>query len=271
MEQKIPYITEGNQELVIILLDYSNSMYSMKVADEEYVPVNKYLAVQDAIEKLLEQIVSTNKKDHILVAIVPFAGKAKQLKIGEFDISYYPSKMWLANSNIKAAFNNLNEDTSEIGRSTSFTEAFVEAKNVAEHFFTQSTIGKEFKHAVSILFFSDGLDMSGTNFLDTVKSILEELNDLVKASITNSENQENFSIASIAIGSDADEDTMIAISTPFTERQSKHLDELKLNSPDVVAAIMDDRCYLKLEAEDGNISTVELKILRKFLFLVTES
>jgi hypothetical protein len=264
----------GRQELLVLLVDASSSMYVGEDANGQTVGVNKHSQVQNTINALITQINATNKQDNILIAIVVFAENATILKADSSEFSYNPSRIWLANDNIQnrwASVNNFKGSLRTlIGKNTSFISAFTQAKVIIDEFINDDRIGPENRHGISIMFFSDGNDNSNNEqLLQSIGEIIGNIKNTIRTNILERANQENFSISSIAIGKDADETTMKVISTPYTQIQDAQISTLRSRDIKASMCVDEHRCYLKLNANNDTIVESELKVLRKFLFLVT--
>jgi hypothetical protein len=266
----------GKQELLILLVDSSSSMYVEEDSSGQTVSVNKYNQVQNAIQSLIKQINISNKQNNILISIVPFAERTVTLKPDGLESKYYQSKTWIENENIQNLFALINNFSSPkrtaIGHLTSFISAFSEAKTIVDSLFTDDRIAPENRHGISIMFFSDGWNYPKSDtLLSNLETIIAAIKGSIEVNIVDKLKRDNFSISSIAIGKEADEITMKTISTPYSIKQEKHISDLRKKDMNASMCVDEYRCYLKLNANNNTITDHELRVLRKFLFLVTET
>lgn len=261
----------GKQELLILLVDLSGSMYT----DDNNNVLNKYLQVQNSIHSLIERINSTNKANHILISIVLFAEKTWTIELFDDESPYNHSKDWLNVHDIENFFKRFNMEHDDrlerIGLNTSLSEAFIQSKKIIEYFFADNNIAPENKKGVSIMLFSDGIENISADLISSLETIKTAIQNQVEEKIVNPDDKNNLGISSIAIGKDADELVLKTISTPYSERQWAHIKRLRESDIEASNRLDPLKCFLKLNANNNCIDDNELNVLRKFLYLVTDS
>ena len=267
---------EGRQELLILLLDVSGSMYCVEAPGGETILVNKYSQVQSAIIALLKKIDVSNKQNNIVISVVPFSSNSAVLKLNGSNANFYPTQTWLEGNRIQSLFDEVNDfgngRRQTLGNLTSFVNAFKQASKVSTSFFKDTRIAPENRHGISIMLFSDGQNCpESDSLLSDIGDIIEEIKLDIKSNIADVKKRDNFSINCVAIGEDADEITLKTISSPYTQKQEKHISDLRKIDANVSMSVDEYRCYLRLNAANDSISEYELNILRKFMFLVTDT
>lgn len=261
---------EGLQELLIILLDCSSSMYAITKRQK----VNKYLKVQDAIQKLLERIKDSNKSNHILISIIPFADFAFSISPSSEDYSY--AQAWLKDNYLASKLHKVNtantEERLKLGTRSSFVRSFDEATKVALKFCKDERIPNNFRYALSIMFFSDGHNYpKDENFIQKIQNSISAMRNSFDKSCNRDNILSNFSLSAIAIGQEVDRDFLYSLATPYTIKQEEHLQTLQTTNTEAAMCVDKKRCLLHLSAKGDSIAPHEALILRKFLFLVTET
>lgn len=265
---------EGKQELLIFLLDLSLSMYSVQSGPDENSPTNKHVQVENCVKQLLEKISASNKNEHILVSMVAFASKAVTPKVFfTTEDGYYTAKEYVKDNKVSKFKKECElQRSSCIGINTSIIDAFQEAKTIIKTYCDDDDIAPEHKKGITIMLFTDGTDNCSDQMLIDLQSQIIEAKKMFTDSSTVNDKNDNFNICSIAIGKDADQQTLITIASPLSLKLQKHLDTL-MKADKRVARILTvpDVCYLKINTENDNISESEISILRKLLLLVTET
>lgn len=266
----------GIQELLILLVDVSASMYVVEDPNDsnKTIETNKHKQVQSAIESLVKRINKSPKQANIQISIVPFAEKAVPFQIIDEKLKYYSSKKIIQDTGLSNYFNKIRDfsspDRKQIGKYTSLSEAFKEAKNIVEDFCTDDRISPENKFSVTIMLFSDGDDNMNKNFVNQIDNDIDSIKSTLSKVVRSKTLADNFCICCIAIGKDALHNILLALSSPFSIEQQNNLEELKQINPQMVMVLEHTiRCYLSLNATNDTISDDELEILRNFMFLVT--
>lgn len=266
----MPTFYVGKQELLILLIDSSASMY----VDDKSNPSNKYKQVQSSVVSLLERINTTDKANHILVSLILFSERTLVVGLKLDKVLYQFSRDWLKANKINEFFKEINPPNHSnridfIGEDTSILEGFISAKEVCASFMSDQRIAPENRIGVSIMLFSDGNDNVNSNILARLETIKKSLIVLVSTNIVLPKFKDNLSIGTIAIGRDAEAELMNTISTVQLKRQMDHIERLRESNKEARSRIDGAKCYLKLDARNNSIDDIELEILRKFLFLVT--
>lgn len=264
----------GKQELLILLLDLSASMYFIQEGPDEDKPTNKHSQVLNCINSLLERISKSNKCDHILISVIGFASNAILLnKLVETEGYYSSAKYYMKNNTITDFVNKCRTThNSIIGDGTSIISAFEEAKLIVEDYCNDNDIAPENKRGITVMLFTDGNDNCNSMMITKLNLIVTELKNMYIDNSTSKEKQDNFSVCCIAIGNDADQETLATIASPISIKLSKHINNLSTYDNRIRKILtVPHKCYLKINTIDNNISESEISILRKLLFLVTET